>query len=192
MSIQRVVIGEEMKNIVILPAILVVIMFAVFIFELLIPGNLSWLGIRPRSIAGLPGIILSPFLHGGLIHLLFNSIPLFIMGSLVCALAPSLFIVRTVALVILSGLMTWLISSSGIVIGASGLVFAYWSFLITNAILQKRMKDISIAVITILIYGTLILSLFQLREGVSWAGHFSGFVAGIGFAFIQRRQPARR
>ena len=177
-----------MKNTIKLPILLVIIIVITFLFELVVPGNLSWLGIRPRSISGLPGIILSPFLHRDLGHLLANAFPLLIMGCLVSALAPSLFVLRTIVLVVLSGSLTWLISSSGIVIGASGLAFAYWAFLITNGVFQKKPKDILIAIATFLIYGTLVFGLFRFQQGVSWAGHFSGAIAGVLFAFIQRRQ----
>ena len=161
-------------------------MVAVFVVELILPGGFSWLGIRPRSITGLLGIVFSPFLHGNLAHLLSNVLPILIMGSFVSALSPSQFIPRTAALVFISGALTWLISSSGIVIGASGLVFAYWSFLITNGFLNKRVKDVFIALITFLVYGAMIFSLFRFQYGISWAGHISGVIAGIAVAFIQR------
>jgi len=177
-----------MKKVITLPITLTVIIVAVFLFELVIPGNLSWLGIRPRSFSGLVGIVLSPFLHRDLGHILANIFPLLIMGCLVSALAPSLFVLRTVVLILLSGSFTWLLSSSDIVIGASGLAFAYWAFLITNGVLQKKFKDIVVAIVTFVIYGTLVFALFSLQEGVSWAGHFSGVIAGVIFAFIQRRQ----
>ncbi len=175
-----------MKNIIALPVLLSAAIVAVFLIEVILPGNLTWLGIRPRSISGLPGILVSPFLHASLKHLLANIVPLLIMGCLVSALAPALFATRTVALVLFSGALTWLISSSGVVVGASGLVFAYWSFLITNGFLRKSIKDVGIALLTFLIYGALIFGLFKFQYGVSWAGHFSGVVAGIFLAYLQR------
>lgn len=178
----------SLSNIISLPLLLAAVMVAIFVLELLLPGNLSWLGIRPRSFSGLPGIFISPFLHGGLYHLLSNIVPIVIMGSLVSALAPSKFATTTTVLVLISGGLTWLFSSSGLVVGASGLVFAYWSFLITNGFLQKRVKDVFIALVTFLIYGFLIFALFKFRYGISWAAHFSGVVAGILWAYMHRRR----
>jgi len=175
-----------MKNIIRLPLFLVGIIITVFVVEAILPGSFSWLGIRPRSLFGLVGILTSPFLHGSITHLLANALPLLVMGCFVSALSPSLFLYRTFMLVVLSGSLTWLISSSGIVIGASGLVFAYWSFLITNGFLQKRVKDVFIALITFIVYGALIFGLFRFEQGVSWAGHFSGAVAGALFAYLER------
>ncbi len=170
---------------------LVVAIMLVFIVEVMLPGNLSNLGIRPRTPLGLPGVVLSPFLHADLFHLLANALPLLVMGCFVSALAPSLFVFRTVMLILISGSLTWLISSAGIVIGASGLVFAYWSYLIANGFWNKRVKDVFIALITIVIYGVLIFSLFRFQYGVSWAGHFSGVLAGIALAFFNRNKRRR-
>jgi membrane associated rhomboid family serine protease len=161
-----------------MPFLLVAVMCAVFIFEVILPGNLSWLGIRPRSITGLIGIPFAPFLHANLSHLSANAIPLAVMAVMVNVLNPGKFISRTILLIIGSGFFTWAISSSGIVIGASGLVFAYWAYLIVNGIRTQRIKDIVMALITIIVYGTLLFSLFQHTAGVSWAGHFSGALAG--------------
>jgi len=50
----------------------------------LIPGvDLDAFGIRPRSIFGLIGIPLMPFLHGDFSHLLSNTFPFLILGWIV-------------------------------------------------------------------------------------------------------------
>ena len=166
------------------PLILVAIMFIVFLVEVVIPGDLSWFGIRPRSISGLVGVLFSPFLHANIFHLISNAIPIIIMGAMLSTLDHRLFLYRTFLLVIGSGVFTWLISSSGVVIGASGLVFAYWAYLIVNGIKTKKVKDITISILTIIIYGTLLISLFRYAPGISWAGHFSGAVAGALLAWL--------
>lgn len=180
--------GAKFKRIIAMPAILVGVMVLVFAIELVLPGNFHSLGIRPRSLSGLTGIICSPFLHGSLAHLFANAVPLLIMGSFVSALSPRKFTSRTTLLVLMSGGLTWLISFSGVVIGASGLVFAFWSYLILNGVLKKRLKDLLIGLVTFLIYGALIYSFFRFQVGVSWAGHLSGAIAGVILAIIERRR----
>ena len=106
------------------PLIVVAAMLGVFILEIILPGNFTWLGIKPRSASGLVGVVFSPFLHADLHHLMANAVPLLVMGCLVSALAPSLYALRTFSLIVISGLLTWLISSSGVVVGASGLVLS--------------------------------------------------------------------
>jgi len=170
------------------PVVIAILIMSAFAVDAILPGNFYWLGIRPRTISGLTGIIFSPFLHANLKHLLSNLLPLVIMGCFVSALAPSLYFFRTLMLMVLSGGLTWLTSSSGVVIGASGLVFAYWSYLITNGFISRRTKDLFVALITFLVYGAMIFSLFKIEQGVSWAGHFSGAVAGVLLALKQRKR----
>lgn len=167
-----------------MPLFLVSAMLIVFVIEVIIPGDLSSLGIRPRSLGGLIGIPFSPFLHADIFHLIANALPILVMGTMLSALDNRLFIFRTLVLALGSGLLTWLISTSGVVIGASGLAFAYWAYLIVNGVRTKKLKDIAVSVLTILIYGTLLISLFRHSPGISWAGHFSGAVVGASLAWF--------
>jgi len=161
-----------------------------FIIDLVLPGNFSNLGIRPRRLIGLLGIATSPFLHAGWSHLIANIIPLFVMGCMINALNQKHFLMRTVSLIVLSGSFTWLLSSAGLVIGASGLVFAYWSFLIVNGVRGRTLLSVFFAVITVLVYGALLFSLFRYIPGVSWAGHLSGAIAGVVVAMLSPRRQS--
>lgn len=174
---------NNLKQFIAEPLWLVSIIVVVYLIDFIIPIDFNRFGIHPRSFMGLFGIPLSPFLHGGFGHLFSNIIPLFALGVLVRTHGRGLFLKSTAALIGLSGLLTWLLSSA-VVVGASGLVFAYWTYLITTAIRQRTMKTLIIAAVTLLLYGGLILGLASFREGVSWAGHFSGAVAGVALAYI--------
>ena len=61
------------------PLYLVLSLWLVYTIEIIFPGDFSHFGILPRTISGLRGIVLSPFLHGDIGHLFNNSIPLFIL-----------------------------------------------------------------------------------------------------------------
>ncbi len=174
---------NTLKQFIAEPLWLVAIVIVAYLLDFVIPIDFNRFGIHPRSFMGLFGIPLSPFLHGGFGHLLSNVFPLFVLGILIRTHGRRIFLSSTVALIGLSGIFTWLLSSA-IVVGASGLVFAYWTYLITTAIRQRTMQTIIIAAITLLLYGGLILGLGSFREGVSWAGHFSGAAAGVLLAFI--------
>ena len=180
--------SKKLITIVELPILIASGIFAVFVIEAVWPGNFYYLGIEPRTISGLAGIVFSPFLHASWTHLVSNLVPLVIMGCFISALAPSLYLLRTIALIVISGSLTWLTSTAGVVIGASGLVFAYWSYLITNGFITRKTKDLLIGLVTFLVYGALIFSLFRVEEGVSWAGHFSGVMAGILLALQQAKK----
>ena len=179
-----------MKKIFLLPAILSLCVVVGFLCQLILPGDLLFMGIRPRSLFGLSGVALSPFLHSGFSHLISNLIPLFILSCFVNVIAPALFLQRTLILILLSGLLTWLASSSGLVVGASGLVFAFWAFLLTNAAIKKRFRDIAIAGLTLVFYGAMVFSLFRYQQGVSWVAHISGVIAGIALATYSAKRAA--
>lgn len=177
---------SQMQRALKLPSILCGMIIATFVIELLLPGNLTWLGIRPRVVSGLPGIFISPFLHANLKHLGTNILPLFVMACMVSALDTKRFFSTTVLLVFIAGLFTWLFSPAGVVIGASGLVFAYWSFLIANGISTKNWKSLVFALLTIVLFGALFFTLFRFQAGVSWVGHVGGVIAGLGVARLKR------
>jgi len=174
---------KNIKQFITEPLVLTGVVIVAYFIDVIIPIDFNRFGIYPRSITGLLGIPLSPFLHGSFHHLLSNIFPLFFLGVLVRAHGKDSFITSTVALIFVSGLLTWILSSA-IVVGASGLVFAYWTYLITTAIRQRTLKTILVAGITLFLYGGLIFGLASFREGISWAGHFSGAVAGIIVAFL--------
>ena len=177
---------SQIQGAIKLPSILCGTIIATFVIELLLPGNFIWLGIRPRTLNGLPGIFFSPFLHADLKHLGSNILPLFVMACMVSALDAKRFLSTTMLLVFIAGMFTWIFSPSGVVIGASGLVFAYWSFLIANGISTKNWKSLLFALLTILLFGALLFSLFRFQAGVSWVGHVGGVIAGLIVAQFKR------
>ena len=159
---------NNIKQFIAEPLGLVAIIIAAYLADFIIPIDFNRFGIHPRSILGLFGIPISPFLHGGFGHLFSNVLPLFILGILIRTHGRALFLTSTVALIGFSGLFTWVLSSA-VVVGASGLVFAYWTYLITTAIRQRTTRTIVIAGITLFLYGGLIFGLASFREGVSRA-----------------------
>lgn len=141
-------------------------------------------GIYPRHIVGIPGIFLSPFLHGDFNHLFFNSIPLVALANFVLLQGVSQFVEVTLYIVVGSGILVWLFGRRGIHIGASSLIMGYWSYLIGYAYYYQSGVTIIVAIITLYYFGGLFLGLFPSEEKVSWEGHLMGFLAGIFAIFM--------
>src|SRR2546421_8606610 len=97
--------------------------------NLILDGHLNRYGIVPRHLVGLPGIIWSPFLHGSFQHLAANTLPLLILGGILCVRGGGEFAVTTVGGLFLGGAFTWLIGRNACHIGASGLIFCYFGYL---------------------------------------------------------------
>ena len=64
-----------------IPGIFVFMLWLVKISELLFETDLSFLGIYPLQLKGLPGILFSPLIHENFKHLASNSLPLLILGT---------------------------------------------------------------------------------------------------------------
>ena len=170
------------------PLNLLVIIWCVFFINFLLPINLNQFGISPRTIEGLAGILFMPFLHKDLIHLVSNSLPLVLLASLIRWYGKKVFWYSTLFISGFSGMTIWLLSPPGLTIGASGLVFGYWSFLITLGFSTRSFKTIGISLLVIITYGSLIFSFFRFSTNISWIAHFSGAVAGFLLAFYGNKK----
>lgn len=162
----------------------------VFVVDFLLIGiNLNQFGIRPRSIGNLPGILLSPFLHDGLYHIFSNTIPILILGALINGSVGSTKL-RSIMIggAIGSGVGVWLLSSGGLVVGASGIVFALLGFLLADAIYNPSLRSWVFAVISFFAYGGTLFSFAHFLPHISWAGHFWGFISGILIAAFFKKQ----
>jgi len=171
--------------------VLLAILWAVFVIDLFLPGfTFNGLGIRPRELTGLPGIFVSPFLHGSLGHLLSNSISLIGTAILVrMAVGTKLMRIVMVFGAIGAGAGTWLFGSGGVVVGASGMIYALIGFLFSQAFFNPSLRSWLSAVLSFVFFGGALLSFFNFMPYISWAAHFWGFVSGIGVAYLFKRIP---
>ena len=171
-------------GVVLYPILFVLMMWLVFWFELRFGYNFTDLGVLPRTLSGLAGIIFSPFIHSGLSHLWHNSVPtLVLMGGLFYFYRPVAWRVL-LALILISGVGTWLIGRPAYHIGASGVVYGLASFLFFKGIWSKHYRLTAFSLIVVFLYGSLIWGTMPIQEGMSWEGHLSGFLGGLILAFF--------
>ena len=96
------------------------VFWTVFVFNSLLGGSLLRMGVIPRTTIGLRGILFAPFLHGSLNHIVANSIPFVALGWMVMLRDERHFLPVTLAGMVGSGLMAWLLGAPGSVhIGAA-------------------------------------------------------------------------
>jgi membrane associated rhomboid family serine protease len=169
--------------------ILGVLVAALWILEALdrwiLDESLDGYGIQPRVWSGLWGILFAPFLHGGFSHLLANTVPFLILGWFIMLHGITVFFEVTVLVMVLGGLGTWLIGASNTIhIGASGLVFGYFGFLLLRGCFERSVGSILIAALVGSLYGGLLWGIFPTQPGVSWEGHLCGFVGGATSAWL--------
>ena len=165
-----------------------IILFTTICWLVFLVNNLMWggsfdrYGIAPRQIGGLPGIVFAPFLHGSYWHLAANTLPLLILGAIVCGRGRGEFVVVTVAGILLGGGLTWLFARSAHHIGASGLIFCYFGYLASLAWFNRTFVTLLLSVVCILGYGGLVRGIVPTSASISWEGHLAGLVAGVALA----------
>ncbi len=178
-----------------IPVILLMVMWLVKIVEVVFHLDLGFLGIKPLSVEGLPGIVFFHFLHGNWKHLISNSVPILILGtSLYYFYRP---IANKILLILLfsTGLLTWCGARGGVHIGASALVYGLCFFLMLSGFLRRDRKLIIISLVVVFLYGSLVWGLYPkyaIENNISWEGHLSGFVMGIVLAFFYKNEGPQR
>ena len=147
-------------------------------------ADLYFLGIRPRTIQGLIGILTAPVLHADLQHLLSNSFPLLfaIPGIFYFYYKDARWVI--VAIYLLSGFWVWLTGRDAVHLGASGVVNGLLSFLFFAGLFQKNRAGIALALIVVFLYGAPILAGFFPKPGISFEAHISGATAGLFMAVL--------
>ncbi|MEZ4645611.1 MAG: rhomboid family intramembrane serine protease [Chloroflexota bacterium] len=142
-------------------------------------GALNGLGVKPRTLVGLRGIFLAPFLHGNFAHLMANTVPFLVLGWFVIVQGIREFWIVTGVTAVISGLGIWLFGSSNSVhIGASGLIFGYFGYLLLRGYFERSLRAILCAIVVVILYGGMLWGVLPLRVGVSWQAHLFGFIGG--------------
>jgi len=161
---------------------LLVALAAMWIVELIngVMGHqLNNWGILPRTTHGLTGIPLMPFLHGNLGHLLSNTIPFLILGGLVALRGQRVFLSISLFIIVVGGGGVWAVGRTSFHVGASGLVFGYFGYLVARGWYDRKLKSILTAVVVLVLYGGLIFGVLPTQTFVSWEAHLFGMIAGV-------------
>ena len=158
-----------------------VVMWAAELVDLIVlGGRLDYFGIHPRSVIGLLGIPLCPFLHGGLGHLAANTVSFLALGWLVMWRRTKDFFTVTSYGILIGGLGIWVFGKTGSVhVGASGVIFAYLGFLLSRGYYERRLSSVLFSLFVGLLYGGMLWGVLPGRPGVSWEGHLFGFIGGV-------------
>ncbi len=163
------------------PLLLLTAMWGLEILDVMLRGRLDSGGIQAREVDGLVGVLLAPLLHAGFNHLMANTLPLLVLGTLVAMGGRRTFWSATGIIVLVGGLGTWLIAPpNSVTVGASGLVFGYLGYLLVIGVRTRHWRDLLIGLAVLLVYGWLLAGAlpWNVSDGVSWQAHLSGALAG--------------
>lgn len=169
---------KELKNIFLYIAVIWIIFFLSFF--------IGKYGVIPRSYEGLVGIITAPFFHGNFFHIISNSIGLATFSLIYLTIEEDDIHTPIWFISITSGILLWLFGRNGNHIGASGLIFGLYSYLLSIGFFIKKIKYILVSIFIITFYSWMIIGLFpSFFSNVSFEAHLFGFISGIFLAFIR-------
>ncbi|MBU2997074.1 rhomboid family intramembrane serine protease [Cellulophaga baltica] len=174
------------NKVIIVPIVLVLIIWTVFLVEIRFGVNFNKYGIYPRTLIGLRGVLFSPFIHGSAEHLYNNTIPLAVLTSSLIYFYREIAFKVLVYGVLLSGVITWAIGRESYHIGASGLIYVLASFIFFKGIFTKHYRLVALSLIVVFIYGSMLWYIFPIKKGISWEGHLGGFLTGVIFALLYK------
>ena len=178
---------------VLLSLIWIVVCWMVFLSEDMWGWQMKKLGVHPREISGLPGVLSMAFLHNTWEHLTQNTLAIFVLNSILFyfyrKIAPQIWLISMVS----SHALLWLIGREGNHIGASALLYAEFGFLIFSGFIRGDSRLMRAALVVLLYYGSLVWYVFPIEQHVSWEGHASGLLTGAILSWIFRKKgPQRR
>lgn len=170
------------------------VIWGISLFALLAAPQLRYLlAVVPRRVDGLPGIVGMPFVHDSVAHLMANTMPLIVFGLMLVARGMRYFLGVAVAVALLGGLALWTFGREAAHIGASGVVFGLFGFLVVRGLYERRLSSIAITALVTFGYGaSMLVGVVPTTGRISWEAHLLGLLAGIVVARAAYAMDKRR
>jgi membrane associated rhomboid family serine protease len=149
-------------------------------------------GVVSGDFGTLPDILSAPFLHWSWEHIESNSGPLFVFGFLAAYRGVVRFLGLSLLVAVTSGLAVWFFERGGVdTVGASGLIFGYFGYVVVRGIFDRHLIDTLIGVVMAASFAYLLTVAVPGTPGVSWLGHLGGLIGGLAGAWFFRDRGPR-
>ncbi len=170
------------------PLLFIILLWLIKIFEVTENLELFKFGLYPRRISGLIGILVAPLIHANFSHLINNSVPLFFLS-----LALFFFYHRVAMRVFIyayffTGITVWIFARASYHIGASGLIYAFGSFLFFGGIIRQNVNLLAISLLVTFLYGSMVWGIFPYKPDMSWESHLMGMMTGLALSIVYRNE----
>ena len=123
------------------------------------------------------GWITFHFLHANFFHWLSNAFGLLILGWLSYSFYPKTHLLSLTLIFLGTGPLLSLIAQEGYHIGASGIVYGLFHYLLGLSLYHRNKKDLVIFCILALLFSGMIWAPLA-EPGISWQGHTAGAIMG--------------
>ena len=183
---------KNLFKILFVPMMFLLTMWTTHLFQFVFNISFLKLGVLPKTYTGLKGIFLSPFIHKDWSHLINNSYPILILGTLLFYSYKKIACRIFFLLFIFSGVLLWMIGRQSFHVGASGIIYSLASLLFFSGIIRKNPPLTAISLVVLFLYGSMIWGLFPINKFSSWEGHLSGFITGLVISILFREDGPKR
>jgi len=174
------------------PLLFVMLLWIIKGVEINFHLQFSKCGLLPRNIDALMGIITFPLVHGDWQHLISNSAGLLVLGFLLFTFHREIAYRVVIQIWLLHGIWLWLGGRTTYHIGASGIIYGLAAFLFFTGVFKKEKSTMTISLLVVFLYGSMVWGLMPFLQGISWEGHLFGGAAGLLMAWYYRETGVQR
>lgn len=173
-----------MNKQIFIPIQIVFLIWIIFFVENILSLDLGYLGILPRTLHGVIGIITAPLIHANFAHLLSNTAPFLILGIALFVFYPTIGLRVLFSSWIFTGVLVWSASPRlNYHIGMSGVIFSLASFLISYGFFRKNVLSLVVSIVVFLMYGGIFYGVLPTDPTISWESHLAGAIVGFFTAY---------
>ncbi|MBT4520432.1 MAG: rhomboid family intramembrane serine protease [Halieaceae bacterium] len=176
-----------LKRSIVTAASFVILIWWLKVAESLLGLSLYPLGVLPRNSDGLVGILTGPLVHGSWQHLMGNTLPLLMLGSILIYGYPRSRWLALALIWLLSGTGVWLFGRDSYHLGASGLSHGMFFYLLVGGLLRRDRRSIALLMVAFFMYSSMLMTIFPSEPDVSFEYHLFGAMAGSWSAYIFRK-----
>jgi membrane associated rhomboid family serine protease len=193
---QNTYFENHLRNAIPPALFVVVIMWLVYWADFIFIFDFHKLGVLPKTIEGLKGILFMPLIHAhsDFKHILNNSLPTFLLLTLLFYSYKDIALKVFFWSWILTGILVWIFATNkgSFHIGMSGVIYALAAFLFTSGVLRKYLPLQALSLFIVFLYGSLIWGIFPTPPRISWEGHLMGMIVGVLLAVYYRSEGPQR
>ncbi len=182
----------NIKLAMLFPIAFLALIWLIALIEHLTGLSLTQFGVYPGRFSGLIGIFTAPLIHGSLAHLVSNSLPLLILGTILIHTYPRSAKQVFFSVYLLTGLAVWIFARPSMHFGASGLTYGMTFFIFVIGVLRRDRLPAALSMIVFFLYGSMIYGIFPNDPSISYESHFFGACIGVILAFILRNRDPRQ
>ncbi|MCX7953824.1 MAG: rhomboid family intramembrane serine protease [Bacteroidales bacterium] len=161
------------------PMLFLITMWSIFLLSSFFNVDIVKLGLYPLKSKGLIGIITSHFIHVEFNHIISNTVPLIVLGTLLFYFYPEVALKVLLILLIIPNIIVWFIGRPSYHIGSSGLIYGLVSYMFFCGVFTGNKSLLSISLLVIFLYGSIIWAIFPIDYKISWESHLAGFITGM-------------